>query len=271
MAQRRPNSIILGEKMQTAQSSLFGLPQKSIPKLQVIYEPKGRAKEYAARAANLFSGCGHGCLYCYAPSATRKTREDFINASPRHDILQKLEADLKQLTGQDIEPVLMSFTCDPYQPCEGETQLTRKAIELFRKYDVPFQVLTKGGMRSARDFNFYGQKDVFASSLTFLDPVKSLEWEPKAALPEDRIEAIKMAHDMQIKTWVSLEPVIDPAESLEIIRQTHEFVDLYKIGTLNHHPAGKLIDWAEFGRNVVELLEKLHKKSYIKEDLRKYL
>ena len=26
----------------------------------VIYEPKGRAREYAALAANLYSGCQHG-------------------------------------------------------------------------------------------------------------------------------------------------------------------------------------------------------------------
>ena len=35
---------------------------------------------------------------------------------------------------------------------------------------------------------------------------------------------------------MSLEPVINPAWSLEIIRQTHEFVDHYKAGTLNHSP-----------------------------------
>jgi len=239
--------------------------------LTVIYEPKGRAREYAAMAANLFAGCEHGCLYCYAPSATRKTRESFAKAAPRQDILHKLELDLRQLGGHDIEPVLMSFTCDPYQPCEAETETTRKAIKLFRKYNVPFQILTKGGTRAVRDFDQYGPKDVFASSLTFVESKDSLEWEPNAALPEDRMLAIKKAHAKGIKTWASLEPVIKPDQSLQIIEEMHEYVDLFKVGTLNHNALSKTIDWADFGHRAVSLLKHYHKEYYIKDDLRRYL
>jgi len=28
-----------------------------------IYEPRGRAGEYAPLAVNLYKGCGHGCVY----------------------------------------------------------------------------------------------------------------------------------------------------------------------------------------------------------------
>jgi DNA repair photolyase len=237
--------------------------------LTVIYEPAGRAREYAARAVNLFSGCDHGCAYCYAPGATHKTREAFYRASVRVCILRKLEADCASLAGREIEPVLMSFTCDPYQNCEGG--ITRKAIEIFRRHNVPFQILTKGGMRAARDFDLYSQRDVFASTLTFTDPVKSREWEPGAALPEDRFEAVRTAHRAGIKTWVSLEPVIDPAQSLEIIEIMHPYVDLLKIGTWNHDARAKAIDWRRFGTEAVERLGELGKDYYIKDDLRKHL
>jgi DNA repair photolyase len=40
-----------------------------------------------------------------------------------------------------------------------------------------------------------------------------------------RIAAIKAAHEMGIRTWVSLEPVIDPDQALELIEQIHPFVD----------------------------------------------
>ena len=74
-----------------------------------------------------------------------------------------------------------------------------------------------------------------------------------------------------IFTWASLEPVIDPEQSLEIIRRTHHFVDLFKVGTLNHHPRAREIDWRKFGRQAVELLEQLDCSYYIKDDLRRYL
>jgi DNA repair photolyase len=35
----------------------------------VIYEPKGKAGEYAPLALNLYAGCSHGCTYCFAPTA----------------------------------------------------------------------------------------------------------------------------------------------------------------------------------------------------------
>ncbi|MGE5604285.1 MAG: hypothetical protein ACM3YE_01175 [Bacteroidota bacterium] len=58
--------------------------------------------------------------------------------------------------------------------------------------------------------------------------------------------------------WASLEPVIDPEESLEIIRQTHEYVDLYKVGKLNYNQIEKTIDWREFAENAIMLLRKLN-------------
>ena len=71
-----------------------------------------------------------------------------------------------------------------------------------------------------------------------------------------------------IRTWVSLEPVIDPEQSIELIKQTHEFVDLYKVGKLNHDPLADTIDWRRFGWDAKGLLESLKKAHYIKQGLR---
>jgi len=239
-----------------------------------IYEPRGRAREYAKLAVNVFSGCAHACKYCYAPLALKRNRDEFHSEpEPRKDILHWIEADCKKIKikGNGSAQVLLCFTCDPYQPIEKDLQVTRRAIQILHEYGLSVQILTKAGMRASRDFDLLTEKDAFATTMTFLDDERSLEWEPNAALPSDRIEAIKIANKKGIPTWVSLEPVIDPEQALQIIQRTHKFVDLFKVGPLNYRPETKGINWKKFGLEVIQLLEKLGKKYYIKDDLKKYL
>ena len=237
----------------------------------VIYRPAGRAGEYSHRALNLYEGCGHRCKYCYVARMPQWRDRDFFSFTPqvRADVIARLLKDAKQLEGTN-ERVLMCFSCDPYQPLEEESNIAGNVISILRQYDIPLQILTKGGMRAAKDFDLYGQHDAFATTLTFVNETKSRECEPFAATIGDRIKAIKLAKQKGIPTWVSLEPVINPAWALEIIRQTHPFVDHYKIGPLNHSPAG-VIDWRLFGVKAIELLREYGKSYYIKDDLVKYL
>ncbi len=238
---------------------------------KIIYEPKGPAREYAPLAANLYRGCGHGCIYCYAPNILKMKRWDFYhNPEPRKDILKNLERELA--TGEyEGKRILLSFTSDPYQRLEDRDLITRNALLLFVKYGVNWDILTKAGGNACVDFGLYRKGDRFGSTLTFMDPHESKRWEPHAAIPTCRFSAIKKAHSMGIPTWVSLEPVIDPDQTFEIIWETHAFVDEYRVGKLNYHPRSKEIDWHRFTKTVVGLLEGLGKKYLIKDSLEPYL
>lgn len=236
----------------------------------LVYEPKGRAREYAPLALNIFRGCGHRCSYCYAPASLKMDRTEFINPAPRKDIIKKLEKELKSgmslFQPEDKPQVLLCFSCDPYQPLNDSLRLTRKVILLLHDAGYPVHVLTKGGTRAVPDFGLLTKKnDAFATTMTFMNPELSIKYEPNAALPKNRIEAIRIAHDLGIFTWVSLEPVIDKDETLAVIEATHDIVDHYKIGKLNHETSQ--IDWKAFGEEVQCIMIKLGKSHYIKKDL----
>ena len=233
----------------------------------IIYRPTGRAEEYSFLAINHYRGCGHGCTYCYVPDVTRN-KDFFIEQSVRNDVLSQLRKEAPKFAGTD-ERVLLCFSCDPYQPLDAQTRTTREVIKILREFDIPFQVLTKGGTWAVRDFKLYGGYDAFGTTLTFLDEKQSKLHEPHAALPGDRIDAIKAANKAGIETFVSLEPVIEDKQSLEIIRQTHEFVDLFRIGKLNHKSSD--IDWRTFGMKAIELCREFETEYYIKHDLAQYL
>lgn len=227
--------------------------------MSLIYEPAGRAREYAELACNVYAGCDHACIYCYAPSATFKERATFVASRPRPNFITKLEKEASGLWAQGrTGQVLLSFTCDPYQALDVSEQATRKAIEVLHRYNFSVCTLTKGGSRALRDLDLFDAGDAFATTLTFTgDDDRWQEWEQAAASPTDRIETIYKFHLAGIPTWASLEPVIDPNESLEIIRRTHGFVDLFKVGKMNYHPIAKTIDWRSFGHAAIALLESL--------------
>jgi DNA repair photolyase len=238
----------------------------------VIYETRGRAREYCELAANLYRGCSHGCIYCYAPSATYQTRDNFSKANVRTDILSKFEKDASLLEKQgEKRPILLSFTTDPYQPLDAKEGLTRKAIQILHSHRIKVNILTKGGKRSERDFDLLAANpdlSEYGTTLVFTDENTRKVVEPFAASTEERIASLRKAHELGIKTYVSLEPVWDSKQTLELIDLTHEFVDLYKIGKLNYHPQQKETDWSEFKKDVLNKLKSYKKDYYLKKELR---
>jgi len=237
-----------------------------------IYAPAGQAGEYAPLAANPYRGCGHGCVYCYVPAVLRMPRQEFdAGAIPRPDFLKHLEKDAKKYQGAGItEQVMLSFTTDPYHL--GDTKLTRATLEMLQRYGMGICTLTKGGARALRDIDlFRPDRDAFASTLTSLDDRFSLKWERNAALPAVRIGTLEAFHDRGIFTWVSLEPTLDVEASLAIVRETHAFVDLFKIGRVNYLPMTKTTDWRDYTLRMIELCQKLGAHHYIKEDLQSFL
>lgn len=244
----------------------------SVAGCSIIYAPRGQAGEYAKLATNPYRGCGHKCAYCYVPAVLRMDRPVFdAGAFPRPDFMAALRKDAVKYQACGIrEQVMLSFTTDPYHP--GDNSMTRDVLTTLQTHGLGICTLTKGGQRALRDMDlFRPDRDAFASTLTSLDDAFSLKWERGAALPGDRIATLKAFHDAGIFTWVSLEPTLDTESSLSIIEHTHQFVDLYKIGRANYLPMTNNTDWESYTLRILDLVNRLGVKHYIKHDLQKYL
>lgn len=244
----------------------------AIPGCSFIYAPKGQAGEYAPLAANPYRGCGNGCVYCYVPKVLRMDRAEFdAGAVDRPAYRAQLTKDAVKYQRQSkTDQVMLSFTTDPYHP--GDTQLTRDTLNILIEHGLAFCTLTKGGSRALRDLDlFRPDRDAFASTLTSLDPRFSRKWERGAMPPADRVATLKRFHEADIFTWVSLEPTIDVEASMQIIRETHSFIDLFKIGRVNYLPMTKTTDWKDYTLRIIELCQHLGVRHYIKEDLQRYL
>lgn len=242
---------------------------------QVIYETKGRAREFSELACNIFTGCSHGCVYCYAPMAIHCKEETFHSPKIRvtaHDVFTSAK---KLVAKGENRKVLFSFIGDPYIPEEQETQLTRKCITALHDAGLNIIILTKGGLRSTRDFDLLNSQDAYATTLTFSNDADSLLWEPKAATPKERVKALELASWEGIETWVSLEPIIDVEQTKALVSLTADITGHYKLGKLNYMhrlpPEFKKrvenINWYDFGWEMKELFDTIQAKYYFKNDL----
>ena len=234
-----------------------------------IYEPRGRAREYGELAVNIYTGCNHGCSYCYAPAVLHRGREEFAVVRPRPGIVEEVRRQLERekKTGRTI---FLCFTCDPY-PAEIDTTPTRAVIQAIKESGNHVRILTKGGDRARRDFDLLDSGDYFGVTFTTDNLFYPAAEEPKAANTAERLATLEQAKYNGVQTWVSCEPVLYPSAVFSLIRNGW-YIDLFKIGKLNHAaPPPEIVKaggWAAFGEEAEHLCREHGRAYYIKEDLR---
>ena len=241
--------------------------------MSVIYEPKGRAREYAALAANLYSTCPHACSYCYCPSILKKKPEDFhISAIPRKDILKSIRREAPRYNGDERE-IHLCFIGDPYVPEEAELRITRQVLEIFLENNCRVEILTKAGALVQRDFDLMKELDVrFGQTLIFFDDCFREKFEPGAASISERIKNIKKAKELGIRTWISAEPVINPFQIFKLIEELKDYVDKWFIGKINYNKIlENAVNWKKFYYDAREMLEKYNCNYKFKNSIMKFI
>ena len=234
-----------------------------------IYEPSGRAREYSPLALNLYKGCTHQCQYCYVPRIFGHFNKNYKHEECRSQVdWNELENSAKKMQ-ECNKQILLSFTGDPY--CGVDPDTTSKALEILNKYNHKVAILTKGGNLCLNDLDLYkkfGDRIKIGATLTFDNDKDSLEWEPGAATPSERIKVLKKLAEEGIKTWVSFEPVIIPEQSLNLLQMVSDFIDHVKIGKINNYKGiDKQIDWQDFIKKAVKICRETNVPFYIKNDL----
>ena len=223
--------------------------------MKAIYQPKGKAGEYAKYACNFYVGCSNDCDYCYCkrgllahamggttPTLKKcfKDEDDAIETFGR-----ELMSNLSELQKHGL---FFTFTSDPMLP---ETRdLTMAAVEMCMEESVPVKILTKRA-----DFDISTYWDIFADSIAFGFTLTGCdEQEPNASTNTERIAKMKELYRRGFKTFASIEPVIDLEKSKDMIRYTLGYCDLYKIGLLTGHKEYDREQVAYFVRDVNDML-----------------
>jgi len=153
--------------------------------------------------ANLYKGCTHGCVYCYAPSLTHDERRWGSYVDVKVNAPQILE---KELRGLRKDEVFLSSASDPYQPVEARYGVTRRCLEVLQRHRYPVSILTRSPL-VLRDLDLLKRFEWVRVGMSITSvPVRW--YEPGVPPLQRRIDTLRKLSKAGISTWVSLAPVI---------------------------------------------------------------
>ncbi len=172
--------------------------------------------------ANLYKGCTHGCVYCYAPSLIHDERRWGSYVDVKVNAPEVLE---RELRGLRKDEVFLSSASDPYQPMEAKYGVTRRCLEILLKNEFPISILTRSPL-VLRDLEILKRFDWARVGMS-ISSVPVRDFEPGVPSLERRIDTLKRLGNAGIPTWVSLAPVIPGLLMVELDRL---FEDLSRAG-----------------------------------------
>ncbi|QEE17553.1 radical SAM protein [Promethearchaeum syntrophicum] len=186
---------------------------------------------------NPYTGCQHGCIYCYAEFMKRFTNH-------KGDIWGKF-LDIKSYPWEKIKPakyngknILFSSVTDPYLPLEKKFENTRKILSSLKDTSARISILTKSQLVT-RDIDLFKQFENIevGVSLNTLDSDFARKIEPFASKPIDRLKALEEIHKEGIETYVFISPIFPKiTDYQEIIQYSLKFTDYYRFENLNFRP-----------------------------------
>jgi DNA repair photolyase len=164
---------------------------------------------------NPYTGCQHGCTYCYARFMKRFTGHkepwgEFVDVKINASDLLQVEIKRKK-RGR----VWISGVCDPYQPFEAKYKLSRRCLEILEQHNWSVVVQTRSPLilrdidilKEAKDF------EVGFSVTTMDDGIRKL-FESSAPPIKERLNALDVLHRAGIRTYAMIAPMLPGAESL---------------------------------------------------------
>ena len=186
---------------------------------------------------NPYTGCQHGCIYCYAEFMIRFTNHKGEKWGEFLDIKQ-FELDKIKPQRYNGKRILLSSVTDPYLPLEKKYQNTRKILEKLVGTNAEVTILTKSKL-VVRDIDLFKKfKNIEVGiSLSTLNDDFARVLERGASKPSDRFAAIKEIHENGIQTYIFISPFFPEITDFKaIIGETLDYIDTYSFENLNFRP-----------------------------------
>ena len=159
---------------------------------------------------NIYRGCTHGCIYCDSRSKCYQFTHPFEDIEVKQNAPELLEKTLRSKRKKCM--IGTGAMSDPYMHCEEQLRLTRKCLEIIRKYEFGAAIQTKSD-RILQDIDLLDDinktaKCVVQMTLTTYDDDLCKILEPNVCNTKRRIEVLEIMKGRGIPTIVWLTPIL---------------------------------------------------------------
>lgn len=173
---------------------------------------KSKVRDYTV---NPYTGCEHGCTYCYARFMKKYTGHkeewgEFVDVK-----INAVELLQKEVKKKKRGSVWVSGVCDPYQPLEEKYKLTRGCLEILMKHNFPVTIQTKSPLIT-RDIDLLKDFENVEINFTIGTADENIRriFEPQAPPIQKRLEALEELYKTGIQTCVMIAPILPKVENL---------------------------------------------------------
>jgi len=164
----------------------------------------------AKLSLNPYTGCPHGCLYCYASSYIPR----FAESRPKVDLLKRLAKESSKIRPGTL--VALSNSSDPYPPLEKDLRLSRGCLQILKERGLCVQVVTKSHL-VAQDAELLAEMlACVAITVTTLQDSICHRLEPGAPLPAKRLDAMTKLAKRGVAVSARIDPIIPGINDAEI-------------------------------------------------------
>jgi len=169
---------------------------------------------------NPYTGCQHGCVYCYARFMKRYTGHkepwgEFVDIKINAPEILRAE-----IARKPKGRVYLSSVTDPYQPLERKYQLTRKLLEILAQAGWPVTIQTKSDL-VLRDLDILKKipEIKVGFTITSLDDKTRKIFEPFASPIPHRFAALAKLKKEGLETFAMIAPILPKLTDLEGLKK----------------------------------------------------
>ncbi len=180
-------------------------------------------KEWAVANIDCCTGCSHGCRYCYAryDAVVRKKTVEAADWEKPVVRIEDVERDFPLYLGQVMFPTTHDIFPSNLQACAQVLERLIASGNMVLVVSKPHpDCITYLCRRFAKARN----QILFRFTITANDDKILRFWEPAAPSYEERMESLRHAFQMQFQTSVSIEPILDSKNVVQLVEDLSPLV-----------------------------------------------